>query len=124
VKATKSPVIVNNKKTTITTNPILNRTAQVIMYVFLSIVAVFQIFPIVWLFLFSLKNNQEVFNMSPFALPENPKWENYAKVWVEGNISQYFFKTLTYTVAQVDLTVLLASMVTLPITRMNSKASK
>lgn len=124
VKATKSPVIINNKKTTISTNPILNRTAYVFMYVFLSIVAVFQIFPIVWLFLFSLKNNQEVFNMSPFALPENPKWENYAKVWVEGNISQYFFNSVTYTVVAVVLTVVLASMVTFAITRMNWKGSK
>ncbi|MBO0958713.1 carbohydrate ABC transporter permease [Neobacillus sp. MM2021_6] len=105
-------------------NSFLNRTALGIMYVFLIIVAVFQIFPIVWLFLFSLKNNQEVFNMSPFSLPESPKWENYQKVWTEGNISQYFLNSVTYTVAAVVLTVVLASMVTFAITRMNWKGSK
>ncbi|WP_256941205.1 carbohydrate ABC transporter permease [Bacillus sp. EAC] len=94
------------------------------MYLFLIIVAVFQIFPIIWLFLFSLKNNQEVFNMSPFSLPESPKWENYTKVWTEGNISQYFFNSVTYTIVAVILTVILASMVTFAITRMNWKASK
>ncbi|WP_442852714.1 carbohydrate ABC transporter permease [Bacillus sp. J33] len=95
-----------------------------IMYLFLAIVAVLQIFPIIWLFLFSLKNNQEVFNMSPFALPQNPKWENYAKVWTEGNISLYFLNSVTYTIAAVVLTVILASMVTFAITRMNWKGSK
>ncbi|QGQ48852.1 carbohydrate ABC transporter permease [Metabacillus sediminilitoris] len=94
------------------------------MYVFLIIVAVFQLFPIVWLFLFSLKNNQEVFNMSPFSLPETPRWENYAKVWTEGNISQYFLNSVVYTVAAVVLTVLLASFVTFALTRMNWKGSK
>ncbi|MEH7402428.1 carbohydrate ABC transporter permease [Gottfriedia acidiceleris] len=94
------------------------------MYLFLIIVAIFQLFPIIWLFLFSLKNNQEVFNMSPFSLPESPKWENYTKVWTEGNISQYFFNSVTYTIAAVILTVVLASMVTFAITRMNWRASK
>ncbi|CAM3903612.1 carbohydrate ABC transporter permease [Lederbergia lenta] len=101
-----------------------NQIVYGIMYILLAIVAVFQIFPIIWLFLFSLKNNQEVFNMSPFAIPTNPKWENYAKVWVEGNISQYFFNSVVYTLVAVILTVLLASMVTFTITRMKWKWSK
>ncbi|MFL6556497.1 MAG: carbohydrate ABC transporter permease, partial [Bacillus sp. (in: firmicutes)] len=101
-----------------------NRAAYGIMYLFLIIVAIFQIFPIIWLFLFSLKNNQEVFNMSPFSLPAQPKWENYQKVWTEGNISQYFFNSITYTVVAVVLTVILASMVTFALTRMNWKGSK
>lgn len=103
---------------------VINRLAYGILYIFLIVVAILQIFPIIWLFLFSLKNNQEVFNMSPFSLPENPKWENYVKVWTEGNISQYFFNSVTYTIAAVILTVLLASMVTFAITRMNWKGSK
>jgi raffinose/stachyose/melibiose transport system permease protein len=105
-------------------NPLLKRLALGMMYLFLIIVAIFQIFPIIWLFLFSLKNNQEVFNMSPFSLPETPRWENYEKVWTEGNISQYFFNSVTYTIAAVILTVVLASMVTFAITRMKWKGSK
>jgi raffinose/stachyose/melibiose transport system permease protein len=124
VKATDSPVKVRKQKTNMVTHSLLNRSAYAIMYVFLGIVAIFQLFPIVWLFLFSLKNNQEVFNMSPFSLPETPRWENYAKVWTEGNISQYFLNSVVYTVAAVVLTVLLASFVTFAITRMNWKGSK
>lgn len=115
-KITKSPL---SEK-----NPLLKRSALGMMYLFLIIVAIFQIFPIIWLFFFSLKNNQEVFNMSPFSLPETPRWENYAKVWTEGNISQYFFNSVTYTIAAVILTVVLASMVTFAITRMKWKGSK
>lgn len=124
VRATGSQVIVTEKKTDRSKNSIFSKIAYGFMYLFLIIVAIFQIFPIIWLFLFSLKNNQEVFNMSPFSLPESPKWENYTKVWTEGNISQYFFNSVTYTIAAVVLTVVLASMVTFAITRMNWKGSK
>lgn len=124
MKVTGSPASVTEKKTNMGTNSFFNIMAYGFMYLFLIIVAIFQIFPIIWLFLFSLKNNQEVFNMSPFALPESPKWENYAKVWTEGNISLYFFNSVTYTVVAVVLTVILASMVTFAITRMNWKGSK
>ncbi|ODG92056.1 sugar ABC transporter permease [Gottfriedia luciferensis] len=116
--------MVTEKKTDRSKNSVFSKVAYGFMYLFLIIVAIFQIFPIIWLFLFSLKNNQEVFNMSPFSLPESPKWENYTKVWIEGNISQYFFNSVTYTIAAVILTVVLASMVTFAITRMNWKASK
>nr|WP_246183403.1 carbohydrate ABC transporter permease [Paenibacillus methanolicus] len=95
-----------------------------LLYAVLGAIAVLQVFPLIWLLFFSLKDNQEVFNMSPFALPTDPKWENYAKVWTEGNISRYFFNSVWYTVAAVVLTVLLASLVTFALTRMNWKLKK
>lgn len=95
-----------------------------LLYAVLGIIAVLQVFPLIWLLFFSLKDNQEVFNLSPFALPTDPKWENYAKVWTEGNISRYFFNSVWYTAAAVVLTVLLASLVTFALTRMNWKLKK
>ncbi|GAE33709.1 carbohydrate ABC transporter permease [Halalkalibacter akibai] len=100
------------------------RIALALLYVILGVVAVAQVLPLIWLFLFSLKDNQEVFNLAPFALPSQPRWENYAKVWTEGNISLYFFNSVWITAAAVILTVLLASFVTFAITRMNWKWKK
>jgi len=94
-----------------------------ILYIVLIVVAVLQLFPLVWLLLFSLKNNQEVFNLPPFALPSHPKWENYQKVWEAGNIDRYFFNSVWLTVASTALTVVLASLVTYAITRMKWKGS-
>ncbi|WP_354485930.1 carbohydrate ABC transporter permease [Paenibacillus sp. PvP094] len=99
----------------------LRRFGYVLLYVLLSLVAVLQILPLVWLLLFSLKNNQEVFDMAPFALPATPRWENYVKVWTEGNISLYFFNSVWITVVSVVFTVLFASLVTFAITRMRWK---
>lgn len=61
--------------------------------------------------------------MSPFALPQDPQWGNYAKAWTAGHIDVYFFNSVLYTVAAVVLTVILASFVTFAITRMEWKLS-
>lgn len=94
-----------------------------LLYLVLGLIAIFQIYPLVWLFFFSLKGNSEIFGRSPFALPENWLFENYARVWVDGNISQYFFNSVFITATSVILTVILASFVTFAITRMKWKLS-
>jgi raffinose/stachyose/melibiose transport system permease protein len=93
------------------------------LYLILGIIAIVQVYPLVWLFMFSLKTNQEVFGMSPFALPQDPQWGNYAKAWTTGNIDVYFFNSVLYTILAVIITVILASFVTFAVTRMYWKLS-
>ncbi|GFN34062.1 carbohydrate ABC transporter permease [Paenibacillus xylaniclasticus] len=99
------------------------RIGYVVLYIILIAVAVLQLFPLVWLLLFSLKNNQEVFSLPPFAIPTHPRWENYRKVWEAGNIDQYFINSVWLTAVSTALTVILASLVTYAITRMRWKGS-
>ncbi|OCA84766.1 carbohydrate ABC transporter permease [Bacillus sp. FJAT-27986] len=99
------------------------RFGKIVLYTCLTVVAVFQVFPIIWLFLFSLKSNQEIFAGSPFALPSEFRWENYLKVW-DGGIGLYFFNSIWITGVAIILTVLFASMATYAITRMHWKFSK
>ncbi|MBP1969308.1 raffinose/stachyose/melibiose transport system permease protein [Virgibacillus natechei] len=101
----------------------MGRIGYFLLYACLAIVAVFQIFPIIWLVLFSLKDNREIFAESPFALPQEIRWENYLKVW-ESGIGVYFFNSVWITGIAVLLTLLVASMATFVITRMNWKLSK
>lgn len=101
----------------------MGRVGYIMLYICLGIVAVFQIFPILWLLLFSLKDNREIFAESPFALPQEIRWENYLKVW-ESGIGVYFFNSVWITAVAVILTILFASMATFVITRMNWKLSK
>lgn len=94
-----------------------------ILYPVLVVLSVVQLLPLVWLLFFSFKNSQEVFELPPFALPSELRWENYANVWTQGNISRYFINSVWMTVASVVLTILLASFVTYAITRMRWKLS-
>lgn len=101
----------------------LNKIGFGFLYLILGLFAVIQIYPLIWLVFFSLKTNQEVFGMSPFALPQDPQWENYTKAWTSGNIGLYFFNSVWITVLSVVLTIVLASFVTFAVTRMHWKLS-
>ncbi|WP_136604094.1 carbohydrate ABC transporter permease [Paenibacillus dokdonensis] len=98
-----------------------SRIGYGLLYFILIFAAVIQILPLIWLLLFSLKSNQEVFNLPPFALPSHPKWVNYENVWLQGNIGRYFMNSVLITMVSVILTILLASFVTFAITRMRWK---
>lgn len=99
-------------------NRLLGRIGYGALYVVLTGVALIQMLPLLWLLLFSLKNNEEIFNLAPFALPERLRWENYGKVWSQGHINTYFFNSVWITVAAIVVTVLAASLVTFAVTRM------
>lgn len=100
----------------------MRRIGYFLLYICLGLVAIFQVFPIIWLFMFSLKSNHEIFAGNPFALPLEPKWENYLKVF-EGGIGTYFWNSIWITVLATILTLLIASMATFAITRMKWKLS-
>lgn len=102
---------------------LMHRLGAGILYIVLAVAAVIQILPLVWLLLFSLKDNQEVFNLPPFALPKHFRWENYEAVWSAGNIDRYFINSVWITAASVAITILLASFVTYAITRMRWRMS-
>lgn len=120
-KKLQMPEVVLKKKSERT---FIQRIGKAGLYVILIGIAIIQLFPIYWLALFSLKSNYEIFNLSPLALPQELRFENYIKVWTEGNIATYFFNSVFYTVASVILTILLASMVTFAITRLQWRGNK
>lgn len=101
----------------------ISKLGYALLYAVLAAVAALQLFPLVWLLFFSLKNNQEVFNLPPLSLPMNPRWENYAKAWSAGNIDVYFLNSVWITITATLLTVILGSLVTFAVTRMKWKGS-
>ncbi|WP_270172751.1 carbohydrate ABC transporter permease [Paenibacillus sp. SYP-B4298] len=109
------------RQTSVRTNT--GRLGRSVLYVVLTVGAALQLIPLVWLLFFSLKNNQEVFNMPPLSLPTQPRWENYANVWSQGNIDRYFINSVLVTVIAALLTILLASLATFAITRMRWRLS-
>jgi raffinose/stachyose/melibiose transport system permease protein len=44
-------------------------------------------YPLLWMFLNSLKTNTDFLNNPSYALPESWAWENYAKAWETGNLA-------------------------------------
>ena len=63
----------------------LKRTGTVKTIVLLFITVV-QLFPLYWMFTFSLKSNREIFGGNIVGLPENWEWANYAKVFEKAHL--------------------------------------
>lgn len=67
-----------------------------------------QLYPVVWLFLASLKPSVELAT-KPFALPEAPTFQNYIDIFNEGNVFRYMWNSLKVTVISIILIVALSS---------------
>lgn len=99
------------------------RPGRVGLYIFLIIWAVFQLFPLYWLFTFSLKSNKEIFGGNILGFPEVWHWENYATVFTQGHIYRYMLNSLFVATVTIILTGLLASMASYAIVRLTWKLS-
>lgn len=98
--------------------------AKVFTYIFLVFWALVNIFPIYFMFTFSLKNNDEIFGSNVIGLPKEWIWSNYASAMKTGNMWLYFLNSIIVTVAAIFISTMAAMMATYAITRIRWKLSK
>jgi raffinose/stachyose/melibiose transport system permease protein len=96
---------------------------KTIKYVALIFIAIVQLYPLYWLFIFSLKNNAEIFGGNPMGLPEVFRWENYVYVFQNANIGIYLRNSAIVTFASIAISTVLATMAAYAIARMKWKLS-
>jgi raffinose/stachyose/melibiose transport system permease protein len=96
-------------------------TRKVLLQVFLILVAIIQIYPLVWLAFFSLKNNSEIFGGNVAGWPKVFRWQNYSVALHQGNVLRYFLNSSFVTAVTIVFVLLLSSMSAYAITRMNWK---
>lgn len=65
--------------------------------ILIGLLLVIEIYPIIWLFLSSFKNQREFLQESTFALPESWSFDNYVTAWTTGNISQNLLNSVIVT---------------------------
>lgn len=98
------------------THPLIN--------VFLVIVSLIQVFPLYWMFTFSLKDNKEIFGANTIGLPNVWRWSNYEQVFSKANMGTYLMNSVIITALTIFFTLLLSAMATYAIVRMKWKLSK
>ena len=87
-----------------------NPAVKVVIFVFLGIWAFVNLFPIYFMFTFSLKSNEEIFGKNVIGLPNEWLWSNYAAAMKTGNMGLYFLNSVLVTVAATAITVIAAMM--------------
>lgn len=93
------------------------------IYLLLAVWAVIQLFPLYWLFTFSLKSNAEIFGGNIVGLPQVWHWENYVKVFTQAHIYKYMLNSLFVAGMTIVLTLLLSSMASYALVRLKWKLS-
>ena len=101
-----------------------NKFLQVLIYIGLLVWTVINLFPIYWMFTFSLKSNEEIFGKNVIGLPWNWKWSNYTSAMKTGNMLRYFLNSTIVTIATIVIALIAALMATYAITRIVWKGSQ
>ena len=95
-----------------------NKTVQIIIYVGLIIWLIVNLFPVYWMFTFSLKSNAEIFGENVIGLPTEWRWSNYTSALSTGNMPRYFFNSAVVAIATILITLAVALMATFALTRL------
>lgn len=100
------------------------KISGVLQYSILIIWTLVNLFPLYWMFTFSLKENSEIFGENIIGLPKKWLWSNYATALTTGNMGRYFFNSIVVTGSTILLTTLFALMATYALTRLEWKGRK
>ncbi len=100
------------------------KPAEIIIYVGLIFWMIINLFPVYWMFTFSLKSNAEIFGENVIGLPHEWRWSNYTSALNTGNMPRYFFNSAVVAIATILITLVVALMATFALTRLVWKQKK
>jgi raffinose/stachyose/melibiose transport system permease protein len=95
--------------------------STVISYIALSIYAVVQLFPLIWLLDFSLNTSADLYGKYILKWPDPPRWDNYYKAWVTGRIPMYLFNSILVVTVTIVVSSVLILLMAYSFTRMQWK---
>lgn len=74
-----------------------------------ALLLIVEIYPLLWMFLTSLKSNDDYLNSSTWSLPTTWEWGNYTEAWTTGNIGLYIQNSLMAVLPSLALILLLGT---------------
>lgn len=100
------------------------RFPSLLLYLFLGIYAIIQVYPLIWLFLFSFKNNNEIFSGNAMGIPQVWRISNYLTVLTSGNVAVYLMNSVIVTAVTIVISTILITTSAYSIVRLHWKMSK
>jgi raffinose/stachyose/melibiose transport system permease protein len=74
------------------------------------VIVIVQVYPLVWLFLTSIRSENDFASGNPFALPTSINWDNYSRAFADGNLGGNILNSLVVTMGANVLIVVLGMM--------------
>ena len=94
---------------------------KTLLWAVLILVAVVQIFPLIWLADFSLASSNEMFTSGLLVIPKKIQWGNYVKAFIDGHFLLYLKNSILINGLAVILVLLVSIMAGFACRRMNWK---
>ncbi|MBR2123099.1 MAG: carbohydrate ABC transporter permease [Lachnospiraceae bacterium] len=95
-----------------------SKAIRTVIYVGLVLWALINLFPVYWMFTFSLKDNEEIFGANVAGLPRHWLWSNYTSALNTGHMAKYFLNSIIVAVITIMITLAVALMATFALTRL------
>ena len=84
--------------------------SKIFIYLILLLITAAMLVPFLWMLSASIKSDREVFLMDPFVfIPENPRWDNYVKIWKKIPMLRFVGNTVFLTIVVTILQLLTSS---------------
>ena len=112
-----------NKDVTISATSTKSKVVQVIIYVFLTLLAVLYIAPLLWVVITSLKDDSTLM-LSPWAMPDKLMFENYTFAWTAGNLGRATLNSFIVCTITLILSMLFGAMAAYAIAILRWKLAK
>ncbi|WP_326682503.1 carbohydrate ABC transporter permease [Streptomyces sp. NBC_01237] len=90
-------------------NPVRKSGGRLWIKIAVTFLLVIEVYPLIWMFLTSLKSNSDYLNNSTWSLPTTWEWGNYTEAWTTGNIGLYVQNSLLAVVPALALILLLGT---------------
>lgn len=100
-----------------------SKVGKIVLWVVLILIAVIQIFPLIWLIDFSLASSTEMFTSGLLIIPEKIQWGNYVKAFVDGHFLLYLKNSVLINGLAVLLVLLVSIMAAFACRRMRWRLS-
>ena len=101
-----------------------SKSAKILSYIGLIAWMIINLFPVYWMFTFSLKDNKEIFGDNVVGLPKHWLWSNYTSAMKTGKMGLYFMNSTIVATATILITLAVALMATFALTRLIWKRRK
>lgn len=100
-----------------------NILLNILKWILIIFFALYTLFPLIWLLITSLKTNAEYF-ANPFSFPLVPQWQNFTNAFMQANLGQMIWNSLTVAFVGTFLNVIVAAMASYSLSRFNFRGKE
>ena len=96
---------------------------KIVKWFMILFFGIYTLFPLVWLFVTSLKTNAEYFD-NPFSLPAVIQFQNYVNAFSQANLGRMIINSITVSVIATFINIMAAAMASYAISRFQFKGTE